>query len=143
MQFDAEAAYRLAGRSDAIDYLFGPAFFDANDHDRRDVGVGAGADQRAKVQIEIGTKLQSAIGMRDSHHSFDVVRNGFCGRVRQIVDRQHDHMVAHTNAAVLAAVTPELSVHGNGFRERVVQLTVRWSTHEPRRSPVERAQRQA
>src|SRR5439155_8730024 len=46
VQLDAEARDRLAGRRDAVDDALGPAFLDAYDHDRRNVRVAAGADQR-------------------------------------------------------------------------------------------------
>ena len=45
---DAEAGDRLAGRRDALNDLLRPLILDADDDDRSDVRIAAGADQRAK-----------------------------------------------------------------------------------------------
>src|SRR6476661_6766199 len=49
--------------------------------------------------------------MRDRQRSLDVVRNGLGGGVGQIVDRQHDHVVANADAAVLASIPVECLLH--------------------------------
>ena len=90
---------------DAVDDLLGPALLDADHHHRGDVGIAAGADQRAEVQIEVGAELQPAIGMRNRQRALDVVRDRLGRGVGQIVDRQDDDVVAHADAAVLAPVT--------------------------------------
>src|SRR5207253_8820315 len=112
---DAETEYRLAGLPDALDYPFGPAFLDT-DHDRcGDIGIGAGADQRAEVKLEVGAELQPAVGMRQRERALDAVLHGLRRGVREVVDRQDDDMVAHADAAVFAAVAPEAclgQVHG-------------------------------
>ena len=77
------------------------------DDDRGDVGIGARADQRAEMQVEIGAELQPPVRMRDRHRALDVVRDSLARRVRQVVDRQDDDVIAHADAAVLAAVSPE------------------------------------
>ena len=88
----------------------GPAVLDA-DHDHGgDVGVGAGADQRAEVQIEVGAELQPAVGMRDRQRALDVVGDRLAGRVGEIVERQDDDVVAHADAAVLAPPAAEAQV---------------------------------
>ena len=106
---------RLAGRRDAVDDLLRPLLLDADDDDRGDVRIAAGADQRAEMQVEVGAELQPAVGMRDRQRALDVVRDRLAGRVRQVVDRQDDDVVAHADAAVLAAVTPEGLLHGLAF----------------------------
>ncbi len=80
---------------------------DADHDDRGNVRVGAGSDQRAEVQVEVGAELQPSVRMRDRERTLDVVRDRFARRVRQVVDRQQDHVVADADAAVLAAVTLE------------------------------------
>ena len=107
---DAEADHRLAGGGDAFNHLLGPAVFNADDDHRRDVGVAAGADQGAEVQVEIGAELQPAVGVRDRQRTLDVVRHGLGRRVRQIVQRQDDDVVANADTAVLAPVAEESGV---------------------------------
>ena len=99
--FDAEAGDRLSGFGDAVDHTLGPLVLDADHDDRGDVRVRAGADQRAEVQFEILAELQAAIGVRQRHRALDVVGDRLAGRVRQVVERQDDHMIAHADAAVL------------------------------------------
>jgi hypothetical protein len=112
VQLDAEADHRLAGGGDAVDDLLRPAVLDADDDHRRHVRVAAGADQRAEVQVQVGAELQPAIGVRDRHRALDVVGHGLGGRVGQVVQRQDDDVVAHADAAVLAAVAEEGGVLG-------------------------------
>ena len=102
---------RLAGGGDAVDDALGPAVLDADHHDRRDVRVAAGADQRAEVQVEVGAELQPAVRMRNRHRALDVVRDRLGRGVGQVVDRQDDDVVAHADAAVLAPVTLERVLH--------------------------------
>ena len=71
------------------------------------LGLRAGADQRAEVQLQVGAELQAAVGMRDGERALDVVRDGLGGGVGQVVHRQDDDVVAHADAAVLALVAPE------------------------------------
>jgi hypothetical protein len=70
------------------------------------------------VQVEILAELQAAIGVRDRHRALDVVRHRLAGGVRDVVDGQDDDVVAHADAAVLAA--PGVDVvfaksNGHGF----------------------------
>ena len=109
---DAEEGDRLAGGGDAVGHLLRPAVLDADHDDGRDVRVGAGADQGAEVQIEVGAELQPAVGMRQRQRPLDVVLDRLRGGVGQVVDRQDDDVVAHADAAVLALVAPE-----SGFAE--------------------------
>ncbi len=80
---------------------------DADHHHRGDVRVRARADQRAEVQLEVGAELQPPVRMRQRHRALDVVLHRLRRRVRQVVDRQDDDVVAHADAAVLALVAPE------------------------------------
>jgi hypothetical protein len=111
VQLDAEARHGLARRPDAVDDLLRPLVLDADHHDRGHVRIRPGADQRAEVQLEVGAELQPAVGVRNRQRALDVVRHRLARGVRQIVHRQHDHMVAHADAAVLAAVPEECRVH--------------------------------
>ncbi len=47
----------LAGLGDAVDDSARPAGLDPDDHDRGDVGVTSGADQRAEMQLEVLAEL--------------------------------------------------------------------------------------
>ncbi len=104
---DAEAAHGLAGLGDAVDHLLGPFLLDADHHHRGHVGIRSGADQGAKVQIEVGAELQPPVGMRQRQRALDVVGDRLARRVGEVVDRQDDDVVAHADAAVLAFVAPE------------------------------------
>ena len=108
--FDAEAGHRLAGLLDAVDDALGPAFLDADHHDRGDIGIGAGADQRAEKQIEVGAELQPAIGVRNGERALDLVGDQLAGGVGNIVERQNDHVIAHADAAVFAPPAHEFHV---------------------------------
>jgi hypothetical protein len=87
-----------------------PAVLDADHHHGRHVGVAAGADQGAEVQIQVGAELQPAVGVRDRQRALDVVGHGLGRRVGQVVQRQDDDVVAHAHAAVLATVAEERGV---------------------------------
>ena len=122
---DAEADHRLAGLGDAVDDALGPAVLDA-DHDHGgDVGIGAGADQRAEVQIEVGAELQPAVGMRQRQRALDVVGDRLAGRVGQIVERQDDDVIAHADTAVLAPPAAEAQV-APGFAALAVGFRMPW-----------------
>ena len=112
VQLDAEAGDGLAGRRDAVDDALGPTFLDADDDHRRDIGIGAGANQRPEMQVEIGAKLQPSVGVRYRQRSLDVVGDGVGGGIRQVVDRQDDDVIAHADAAVVATVTVKFGLHG-------------------------------
>ena len=104
--FDGEARHRLAGLGDLIDHALRPHRLDADDDRRRNVRIAADAGKRAEGQIEVFAELQAAIGMRQRHRALDQRRDaGGCG-VRDIVNRQDDHVVAHTPAAVSTAIAP-------------------------------------
>jgi len=59
---DAEAGDRLAGGLDAVDDLLRPPILDADHHHRRHVRIGARADQRAEVQLQVRAELQPSVG---------------------------------------------------------------------------------
>jgi len=82
-----------------------------DDDDCGNVRIASRADQRAKVQVEVGSELQPPIRMRDRQHALDIVRDRFGRGIGQVVDGQHDHVVAHTDTAILAAVSPETFLH--------------------------------
>src|SRR3989442_44814 len=105
--FEAEPESRLAGVLDALSHAGGPAFLDADHDPCGDVGIGAGADQRAEVKTEAGAELQPAVGMRQRERALDAVLHRLRRGVREVVDRQDDDMVAHADAAIFAAVAPE------------------------------------
>jgi len=82
MALDAEAHHGLAGRGDAVDHLLGPAVLDADHYRGSDIGIGARADQRAEMQVQVGAELQPPVRMRmaivplmlfatASHRAFD------------------------------------------------------------------------
>ncbi len=124
---DAEADDRLAGGLDAVDDLLGPAVLDADDDDGGDVRVAAGADQGAEVEIEVGAELEPAVGVRDRERALDVVGDGFGGGVGEVVERQHDDVVAHADAAVLAPVAEEGGVFAEDGHGVGSALTSAWS----------------
>jgi hypothetical protein len=68
----AEALDRLAGLADALDHATRPARLDADDHHRGDVGVAAGADQGAEVQIQVLAELQAPVGWGSARVAVDV-----------------------------------------------------------------------
>ena len=108
--FDTKADYRLAGLLDAVDHDLGPAVLDADHDDGGDVRVGAGADQRPEVQVEVFAELQAAIGVRQRHRALDVVGHRLAGGVGEIVQRQDDDVVAHADPAILTPPAPERGV---------------------------------
>ncbi len=110
--FDGEAGDGLAGLGDALDHAIRPGRLDADDHYGGDVGVRAGADERVEVQIEVGAELQAAVGMWDGQRALDVVAHGLAGGVGNVVQRKDDDVVPHARAAVFAAISEELFLHG-------------------------------
>src|SRR6478609_3723749 len=107
MQFDAESGHRLTRLRDAIYHTLCPAFLDTDHDDCRYVRIGPGADERAEMEVEVSTELQPSVGVRYGNRAFDVVRHRLGGGIRQIVYRQDQHMVAHADAVVFAAIAPE------------------------------------
>ena len=113
MPLNAEADNRLAGGGDAIDHDLGPAILDTDDDHRRDIRVRPRADQGPEMQVEILAELQATIGMGNGENALDIAGNRLASRVREIIERQHQHVVAHADTAVLAPPAPE-AVHGGG-----------------------------
>ena len=107
MAFNAKANDGLASRCNAFHYFGGPAVFNTDDHHSCHVRVAASANQSTEVQVQVGTKLQTAIRVRYRHAALDVVRHRLSGSVRQVVQRQNNHVVANTNAPVFTAVAQE------------------------------------
>src|SRR4029453_16193057 len=60
-----------------------------------------------EVQLEVGAELQPPVRMRDRHRAHDVPRDALRGRVRNVVDREDDAVVAHASPAVRAPIAPE------------------------------------
>ena len=109
---DAEAHHRLAGLGDAFDHAIGPAVLDADHHHGRDVRVGAGADERAEEQVEVGAELQAAVSVRQRQGALDIVGDRLARGVRQIVERQDRHVIANADPPVLAppALEPQVAL---------------------------------
>ena len=107
VQLDTITGDGLAGLGDFLDDAVGPFFLDADHHYGGDIGVAARADQRAEMQIQVRAELQAAIRMRDVSGALDVMRHRFASSVGQIIQRQDDDVIAHTDAAILAAIAPE------------------------------------
>ncbi len=91
----------------------GPAGLDADHHHGGDIGIGAGADQGAEMEIEILAELQAAIGMGNRQGALDVVGHRLARRIGQIVERQDDDVVAHADAAVFAAPSGDGGGHSS------------------------------
>src|SRR6266568_783391 len=135
--FDAEEGHGLPRHGDAVGDAFRPAVLDADDHDCGDIGIGAGADQRLEMQLEIRAELQPPVGMRDCERSLDVVRHRFTGGVGQIVDGQDKNVVSYADATVVAPVSPECrfaQIHAptsnetlNYSHQRLVLILCTWA----------------
>ena len=63
-----------------------------------------------KKSFEILAELQPTVGVRHGERALDVVGDRLAGGVRQIVERQDQHVVAHADAAVLAPPALELQI---------------------------------
>ncbi len=131
VELDAEAGHRLAGLLDALDDAGGPAVLNADDDDRGDVWIGAGADQRAEMQFEVLAELQTSIGVRNRHRTFDVVGDRLARGIREIVERQNDDVVSHTDAVVLPPPAHErhirFAVALRGLGSAFCHFTTAWS----------------
>ncbi len=124
-----EIRNRLAGLRDAIGDALRPAVLDPDHHHRGDVGIGASADQRAEVKLEIGAELQPPVRMRQSQRALDVVLHRLRRGAGEIVHRKDDHVIAHPHAPVLAPVAPEArpgKVHCH-FHHRFVLKFCTWA----------------
>jgi hypothetical protein len=102
---DGEAGHGFAGRRNACDDTLGPVRLDAHDHRRRHVGVGAGADEGAEGEIEVGTVLQAAVVVWQRERTGNSMGDGLTHRVGEIIHRKNDHIIAHADAAIWAAVS--------------------------------------
>src|SRR5260370_3660077 len=104
---------RFAGFSDAFDDLIGPPGLDADNDAGGDIWIGACSDQSAEVQLEIFSKLEPTIGVRQRQGSFDVVGHRLAGGVGEIVERKNGDVIADAHASVLQSEAVELvSAHG-------------------------------
>jgi len=112
VQLDAVPGDGLAGLGDRFDDALRPPVFDADHDHRRDVRIRPRANQRTEMELEIRAELQPAVRMRDRQRALHVVRDRFCRGVRQIIDGKNDHMVADTDAPVLAPVALKSRLHG-------------------------------
>ena len=109
--FDGKAFHGLACFGNAVDDALGPLGFNADNDNGGHVGVGAHADQRAKMQVKIFAKLQAAIGVRQGQGALDVVAYCFAGGVGQVVQGQDNNMVADAHAAIFAAIAHKCLLH--------------------------------
>jgi hypothetical protein len=101
---DREGLDGLARLGDAVGDARRPVRLDADDDGRGDVRVPPGADQRAEVQLQVLAVLQPPVGVRQRQRSRHLRGGRLAGRVREVVDRQQDDVVADADGAVLAPV---------------------------------------
>ncbi len=101
--FDRKSCYRLARLGDAVGNHFGPSRLNTDHDDSGNIGIGACANDGAEMQLQICAKLKPPIGMRDCQSSLDVVGNSLTGCIRDVINRQNEHVVSDADAIVLAA----------------------------------------
>src|SRR6056297_2842100 len=121
---DREARYGFAGLGDAVDDLLRPAWLDADDYAGSHVRIRPRTDHGSEMEIEVRAELQPPIGVRQGDGTLYVVGDGLAGGIRDIVHGQYGHVIAYSDAAVLAPETPESSVstHNDAL------LTNAWSS---------------
>jgi hypothetical protein len=100
--------HRLAGLGDRVHHPLGPLRLDADDDRRGHVRVAPGARQRAESQVEVLAELQPAVGVGQGHRALDQGRHAVRGRVRDVVDRQDDDVVADAEPPVWPPVAEQL-----------------------------------
>ena len=59
------------------------------------------------MQFQVRAELQPAVAVRDGKDTFNIIGNRLAGRVRQIVDRKRDDVVANPDPPVFTAVAHE------------------------------------
>jgi hypothetical protein len=104
LAFDGEAGYRFAGLGDSFDDSAGPTGLDADDDASGHVGIAAGSDQRAEMQLEVFSKLQTSIGVWKRERAFYIVADGLRAGVRQIVERENDYVIANADSPILTPI---------------------------------------
>jgi hypothetical protein len=110
VELDAETRHGFPGLGDAVHDALRPFCLDPDHDDSRHVRIGARADKRAEMKLQVGAELEPSVGMGDRQRALDVVRNGFARRVRQIVNGQDDDVIAHADATVLTPIAAECGV---------------------------------
>src|SRR5215831_17322693 len=70
---------------------------------------------RVRKKVEVLAELQPSVGMRDRKRALDVVGDRLAGRVRQIIERQDEDVIAHADAAVLTPPAGEPHVRPAGL----------------------------
>src|SRR5262249_46674357 len=101
---DRERLDRGARRGDAVGDAARPVGLDADDDGRRDVGVGAGADQRAEGQVKVLAVLEAAVVVGQRHRAGHRAGDALADGVGEVVHRQDHDVVADPDPAVGAAV---------------------------------------
>ena len=89
------------------------AAVDPGPADQEEALNGRIVDEARRFADAVGAELQAAVGVRNGQRALDIVRHGLGCGVGQVVQRQDDDVVAHTDAAVLAPVAQEGGVFGN------------------------------
>jgi hypothetical protein len=56
------------------------------------------------MQFQIFAELQTTVRMRKRERPLNVIGDGFRAGVRQIVEREDDHMIAYADATVLTPI---------------------------------------
>src|SRR5690606_13018178 len=122
VQLDPKPNDWLAGLGDALDDPVGPSFLDADDNNGSNVRIAPDADQRAEVELQVGSELEAAVSVRQCHRALDVVGHRLACGVGEVVQRQNDHVVAYANPAVLAAPAPKCEISVRLSRHDAIPL---------------------
>src|ERR1700722_1259458 len=104
---NVEAGHRFARRCNSIYDTLRPHWLNTDDDAGRDIRIGSGANHRTEVQIKVCAELQPAISVGQGDRALYMSGDGFAGCVRDIVQRQNDYMVAHADATIFAAISPD------------------------------------
>ena len=72
------------------------------------------------MEVQVGAKLQTAVGVGDGQASLDVVGHSLGCGVGQVVQGQDDDVVAHADAAVFTAIAQEGCVFGDHRHDGVL-----------------------
>ena len=105
--FDGKFSNRLARCANTFGDAVCPIRFDPDDNNSGNIWVCACANHRTEMQIQIFTKLQTTIGMRQGQRTLYIVRHGLDRRIGNIVHWQNNDMITNADTTILAAVSFE------------------------------------